>query len=123
MTQETVSLPDTATIRRRLQHDAQKNAHKRQFSRHETFVISRMVMMGTSQGVDGVINEISVGGLRFRPAATFLQRRDGEAVSILVGKSSYSGRIRSSRPDGYGIQLLDKLSEEQLGEILAQAAN
>ena len=110
---------DTGTLRRRLQQDEQQNAHKRRFIRYATFVVSRLVMMNNSQSIDGVVNEISQGGMRFRPASRFIQRRDGETVSIVIEELAFSGRIRASRPDGYGIELLDTLPLEMLERFLA----
>lgn len=112
---------DTATLRRRLQQDEQKNAHKRRFERHATFIVAHLVIMNTSQHIDGVINEMSLGGMRFRPASKFLQKRDGETVSVMIEERQFSGRIRASRPDGYGIELLEMMSEDVMGRFLGKA--
>ncbi|WDR04517.1 PilZ domain-containing protein [Devosia rhodophyticola] len=111
---------DTETLRRRLQQDEQKNAHKRRFERHSTFIVARMVMQNTSQQIDGVVNEMSLGGMRFRPASKYLQKRDGDTVSLIIEDTSFTGRIRASRPDGYGIELLDMMSEGMMAEFLMQ---
>lgn len=122
MTQEVQAVVDTATLARRLKQDEQKNAHKRRFERHAAFIVAQMVIMNTSQRFDGVINELSLGGMRFRPASRFLQRREMETVTLLVGGRTYSGRIRASRPDGYGIELLENMSDDALGDLLAVSA-
>ncbi|WDR01581.1 PilZ domain-containing protein [Devosia algicola] len=111
---------DTETLRRRLQQDEQKNAHKRRFERHSTFIVARMVMQDTAQHIDGVINEMSLGGMRFRPASKYLQKRDGDTVSLLIEEQAFIGRIRASRPDGYGIELLDMMPEGVMAGFLSQ---
>jgi hypothetical protein len=114
---------DNETLRRRLSKDEQKNEHKRRYARHKTFIVARLVMMSNSSTLDGVINEMSQGGMRFRPASLYLQKRDGETVSIVIGDTAFSGRIRASRPDGYGIQLLDMLDPEVLESFVSGSAN
>lgn len=111
---------DTETLRRRIKEDESKNSHKRKFERHKIFAVAEMVLMNNSQRIDGVIDEISIGGLRFRPASAFIMERSGEAVSISLGELQVSGRIRATRADGYGVQLLDKLNDEQLDVLIGQ---
>jgi len=113
---------DSTTLRRRLSRDEQKNSHKRRFERHATFIVTHLVIMNTSQHIAGVVDEISLGGMRFRPASKYLQRRDTETVSVSIDGRSFSGRIRASRPDGYGIELLDNMSDHTLEDILALGA-
>lgn len=109
---------DTTTLRRRLKADESKNSHKRKFERHSIFAVAKMVIMDNSQQLDGVIDEISLGGLRFHPASAFIMERNGESVSMQVGALRMSGRIRATRADGYGVQLLDSLSDSQLNAVI-----
>lgn len=116
--QETEVAPiDTETLRRRLNKDVVKNSHKRQFQRHNIFAVASMVMMDNSLNMDGVVDEVSEGGLRFRPASTFIMERNNESVLMNLDSFQISGIIRATRADGYGVQLLDPLNEDQL-EIL-----
>ncbi len=105
---------DTSTLRQRLSRDITKNSHKRRFERFDIFAVGAMKIMNNSQRIDGVIDEVSAGGLRFRPAATYILERRNEAVSIELGDFVISGIIRATRADGYGVQLLDQLNPEQL---------
>ena len=78
MMQEQQATIDTATLARRLKQDEQKNAHKRRFERHAAFIVAQMIIMNTSQRFDGVINELSLGGMRFPPRLALLAApRDG----------------------------------------------
>jgi hypothetical protein len=113
---------DTATLARRLKKDEQKNAHKRRYERHKTFIVAQMEIMDTGQRFEGVINELSQGGMRFRPASRYLQRRDMDTVSVLVDQRLFSARIRASRPDGYGLQLLEPLTSEVMESLLQVSA-
>ena len=120
--QESPTAVNTATLARRIKQDEQKNAHKRRFERHAVFIVAEMALMNTSQRFDGVINEISLGGVRFRPASRFLLRRDMETVTVSIDGQKFSGRIRASRPDGYGIELLEHMSEDNLQALLQLSA-
>lgn len=122
MQQDAQIQADTATLARRLKRDEQKNAHKRRYERHNTFIIAELVIMDTGQRFDGVINELSQGGMRFRPASRYLQRRDADTVTISVNQQTFSGRIRASRPDGYGLELLEPMTAEALESMLVLSA-
>ncbi len=111
---------DTTTLRQRLSRDVTKNSHKRQFERFDIFAIGAMTIMNNSQRIDGVIDEVSAGGLRFRPASTYILERKNEAVSIELADYVISGIIRATRADGYGVQLLDQLSPEQVSVLIAK---
>ena len=113
---------DTATLARRLKKDEQKNAHKRRYERHTTFIIAELVIMDTSQRFEGVINELSQGGMRFRPASRYIQRRDMDRVTISVNDQIFPARIRASRPDGYGLELLEQLTPEIVASLLSVSA-
>lgn len=111
---------DTAVLRQRLKTDVVKNAHKRKFERYDIFAVGTMTMMDNSMLIDGVIDEVSAGGLRFRPASTYILERKNEAVSMKLGNYKISGMIRATRADGYGVQLLDQLDQDQLDNLIAQ---
>lgn len=108
----------TELLQKRLEKDQEKNAHKRAFERHAIFAVSTMVLSNNSQEIEGVIAEISQGGLRFRPASLFLLERNGENISIILDDINVSGIIRASRADGYGVQLLDEISPSEMNYIL-----
>ncbi|WP_424983859.1 PilZ domain-containing protein [Maritalea sp. S77] len=106
------------TLRRRIDKDQEKNAHKRKFQRHPTFAVSTLMLLDNSHIFDGVITEVSSGGVKFRPASSFLQERNGERVAVKIDEIQSTGVIRASRADGYGIQLLEKFSNEEMDHIL-----
>ena len=65
-------------------------------------------------GIDGLITEASKGGFTFRPASNYLVERTGEYIQIIIDEFQRSGIIRSTRPDGYGVQLLQPLDDQEL---------
>ncbi len=109
---------DTAVLRQRLKKDISKNSHKRQFERFDIFAVGTMTIMDNSQQLDGVVDEVSAGGLRFRPASVFIMERKNEAISLQLGGFQISGIIRATRADGYGVQILDQLTDEQLSVLI-----
>lgn len=109
---------DTETLRRRLNKDVVKNSHKRQFQRHNIFAVASMVMMDNSLNMDGVVDEVSEGGVRFRPASTFIMERNNESVLMNLDSFQISGIIRATRADGYGVQLLDPLNQDQIDILI-----
>lgn len=106
------------TLRRRIDKDQEKNAHKRKFQRHPTFAVATLMLLDNSHIFDGVVTEVSTGGIKFRPASSFLQEHNGDRVAVKIDEIQSSGVIRASRADGYGIQLLEKLSQFEMDHIL-----
>ena len=105
-------------LQQRLSRDQEKNAHKRRFERYQVFAVATMIMLDSSQHIEGVVTEVSQGGIKFRPASLFLLERNSERVSIILDDINITGTIRASRADGYGIQLIDMLEEIDLKYIL-----
>ncbi|MCF6344819.1 MAG: PilZ domain-containing protein [Devosiaceae bacterium] len=110
-------------LQERLSRDQEKNAHKRRFERHTVFAVATMIILDSSQHIEGVITEVSQGGIKFRPASLFLLERNSERVSIILDDVKTTGTIRASRADGYGIQLIDKLDENDLQFIIDNYAS
>ena len=104
-------------LQKQLVKDQEKNAHKRAFERHSVFAVATMVLHENSQEIEGIIAEVSQGGVRFRPASLFLLNRNSERISIILDDINVTGIIRASRADGYGIQLLDEISATEIAYI------
>ena len=113
-----VASKQTQLLQERISRDQEKNAHKRRFERHPVFAVATMIILDSSQHIEGVITEISQGGIKFRPASHFLLERNSERVSVIVDDINTTGTIRASRADGYGVQLIDELAEDDLGFIV-----
>ncbi|MGJ8527404.1 PilZ domain-containing protein [Maritalea sp.] len=112
-----VAAKQSEILRRRMDKDDEKNAHKRKSERFPTFAVGTMMLLDNSYVFDGVITEVSSGGAKFRPASVFLQERNNERVTIKIDEIQSVGVIRASRVDGYGIQLMDSLSDDDIEHI------
>ncbi|MEM9169059.1 MAG: hypothetical protein AAGC56_05350 [Pseudomonadota bacterium] len=102
-----------------LERDQEKNRHKRTDERLECFTAAQLTLPDRGVAIDGAILEASAGGLTFRPAANYMEDRTGEAVQMVVEGLRRRGIIRSSRVNGYGVQLFEKLSKDDL-ELLRE---
>ncbi len=105
-------------LQQRLSRDQEKNAHKRRFERYPIFAVATMIILDSSLHIEGVLTEVSLGGVKFRPASLFLLERNSERVSIILDDIKTTGTIRASRADGYGIQLIEQLDKVDLQFIL-----
>lgn len=102
---------------KRQQRDTERHSHQRREEREATFTIASMAMPDRGFELDGVIMDASRNGLTFRPASNYFEFRTGEHIQVVLEEGVKTGVIRSTRPDGYGIQLFDALSEEDLQRI------
>lgn len=67
--------------------------------------------------IRGVIDEVSRGGLRLRPAQTFLVKRFDEDVRVTFGRFDVQATIVNTSPGGYGFRLKSVLAPDDLEEI------
>ncbi|MBI1391420.1 MAG: hypothetical protein GC152_01645 [Alphaproteobacteria bacterium] len=104
-------------LHQELLKDAQRNAHKRRDERQELSAIAELSIPDKGFSIDGVISEASRGGLTFRPATSYIIARDGERVQVIADLIKRTGIIRSTRVNGYGVQLLEPLSNADLAKL------
>lgn len=109
---------NTKVLHNRIMQDQQQNKHLRRHQRRECFIIAIMNVLERSVPMDGVIKEISAGGVLFRPASTYLLNRKGERVSVVLGERQISGKIVAVRPTGYGVKFLDNLEDEEVEDLI-----
>ena len=91
--------------------------------RHERFpccVIAVLDIMDKDVPVDGLVTEISEGGLLFRPASRFIFDRSGSAVTVRFSDDQIAGAIVNVKPQGYGVRFLQGVDEARIRAILAQ---
>ena len=108
---------------KRLEKDREKYSHQRRESRQNSFTVASLSMPDRGISIDGVILEASHNGLTFRPATNYIENRIGESIQILVGPAARNGIVRSARPDGYGIQLFDPLTDDDLVLIAEESVD
>lgn len=109
---------DTKVLHNRIMQDQKENKHLRRHARHECFIIAVMTVLERSVPIEGVIKEISAGGVLFRPASTYLLYRKGERIALMLGDRQLAGKIVAVRPTGYGVKFLDNLEDDEIDTML-----
>ena len=94
------------------------SAAQRRHTRHGCSTLGVLSIINRSITLEGIVTEISKGGIKFRPATTHLLNRNGTQVSINFSTIRATGRIVATRSDGYGIALFDELEDDILDEFL-----
>ncbi len=95
-----------------------KQTFVRRFERYECCIIGELGIVNRFLALDGVILEVSQGGVLFRPASTHLLDRTGDAVKVTIDGQTYAGTIMSSRAIGYGIKLEQSIPSETIEELV-----
>lgn len=91
----------------------------RRHQRNSCSCLATMSIINRSTFMEGIVTEISKGGLKFRPAKVYLLDRLNTPVSFEFSKFRISGKIVATRDDGYGVALYEEISDENLETFLA----
>jgi hypothetical protein len=91
-----------------------KKTFSRAHARHECFMPAGLHIIDSRVTIDGMIFEVSKGGLLFRPALRYILDRNGADVRIDLPGMPIMGIIMSTRENGYGIKLHDMFEEEDV---------
>lgn len=94
------------------------SAADRRHKRHACSCLGKMSILNRSLSLEGIITEVAKGGVKFRPAKTYLLDRTGVEVSIEIAGHKFTGKIAASRADGYGIAFFDELSDDDISYFL-----
>lgn len=89
--------------------------------RHERFpccVVAVLDVIDKNVPVDGLVTEISQGGLLFRPASTFIFDRRGSTVNVRFGDDEIAGQIVNVKSSGYGVRFHHDIAAEQVTRLL-----
>lgn len=97
-----------------------QGAVNRRHKRHGCSCLGSMSIINRSYMMEGIITEISKGGLKFRPAKMYLLERKETQVLFEFSNFRASGKIVATRSDGYGIALFDELEDDVLDTFLAE---
>jgi hypothetical protein len=95
-------------------------AFSRRHSRYDCVVVGVMRVIEIGAGFDGALIEVSRGGCTFRQASMFVLDRIGETVSIYTEFFEVEGRIRSVRPEGYGVQFFSDVDDAVINRIVTE---
>lgn len=97
-----------------------QSAVNRRHKRHGCSCLGSMAFINRSYMMEGIITEISRGGLKFRPAKMYLLERKDTQVLFEFSNFRLSGKIVATRSDGYGIALFDEIEDDTLEMFLAE---
>jgi len=89
--------------------------------RHERFaccIVAVLDIVDKDVPIDGLVTEISQGGLLFRPATRFIFDRRGSSVVVRFGDEDLSGSIVNVKATGYGVRFDDEAPPEQVQALL-----
>ncbi len=92
----------------------------RRHVRHDCCVIAHLRVIEREFEMDGVVLEISQGGVLFRPASTYIMDRQGERVLVRFEGRELIGTIMSSRPIGYGVKLDAPVDDETIEMVITK---
>jgi hypothetical protein len=98
----------------------EKQGFSRRHSRFQCVLIGTMKVIDIGAEFDGALVEVSRGGCTFRQASMFVLDRVGETVLVHTEFFDCEGRIRSVRPEGYGIQFFSEVQDAVIDRIVAE---
>ena len=86
-----------------------KKSFARRHRRYPCCIIAAMEIIERGYTLDGTVLEMSQGGLMFRVASNYVLERTGEKAVIHIDGLSLHAQIMASRPEGYGLRLMNDL--------------
>lgn len=104
--------PKMPKTKRRFNFFRRDPTYKRSHVRHPCFCLGTLNIVGTAHSLDGVITNISSGGLQFRPATSYILQRKGDEILCVFADLRITGKITSTTLKGYGVVFHSVLDEE-----------
>ena len=95
-----------------------KSNFARSHERHGCQLSGNIFFLEHGFTLDGYVEEISLGGILFRPAQSYMVRRFEGTVRVTAGSLVAEAELRNTSALGYGLQLRQQLTQEQLSEFL-----
>lgn len=96
-------------------------SHMRVHQRVPVCMMAELLIVDRGFKLDGLLIEVSRGGMRFREASAFILRRDRVAVVVQVDGGEYPGTIVNSGVNGYGIKLDSVIPQEEVDRLIARS--
>lgn len=91
---------------------------QRRHIRQKCFCPCKMSIANRPLHYEGSIMEVSKGGIKFKPAKTYILERKSVKIEIELPDLRLRGRIVATRSDGYGIALSGEFEDEYLDRFL-----
>jgi hypothetical protein len=95
----------------------------RAHERHSCCAVACLQIIERDIELEGLVLEVSLGGLMFREASRYIYDRRGAAIRVRVGGLDLAGMIVNVRAQGYGIKLSRLLDPYELDLILTHATS
>jgi hypothetical protein len=67
----------------------------------------------------GIVDEVSQGGMRFRPAQNYICMRMGDVVRIQAGDYNIEATIVNTTEQGYGLRLKKPIEQDDMEAFVA----
>jgi hypothetical protein len=93
---------------------------QRQYPRFACCIPATMHIPERDYELEGLVIEISLGGVLFRPAARYIMERTGSEIMARFSSYKLAGRIMNTRHFGYGIRLNTLLRQDDLDMIIEE---
>lgn len=97
-----------------------KQSFSRRHRRFPCCVIASMDIISRGYMLDGTVLEMSQGGLMFRVASNYVLDRTGENVIVHIDGLELRCQIMASRPEGYGLRLMDDLDLTTVSSLVTE---
>lgn len=99
---------------------SKKKSFSRRHRRYPCCVIAVMDIVDRAYSLDGTVLEMSQGGLMFRAASNYVLDRTGEMVIVHIDGLDLRAQIMASRPEGYGLRLLEELDLTTVSSLVEE---
>lgn len=97
-------------------------SHMRAHQRVPCCLMAELLIVERGFKLEGLVIEVSRGGMRFREASNFILRRDKVKVAVLAAGAEFPGMIVNTGANGYGIKLDALVAEEELERLVASGS-
>lgn len=96
-------------------------SHMRAHQRHPAVIVAELLIADKGFKIDGLVIEVSRGGIRFREASNYILDRRGTTVVVIVGDKEFPGSIVNVGTNGYGIKLDTLIPEDEVDRLMTHS--
>jgi hypothetical protein len=94
-----------------------ESAVNRRYQRFSCSIVASMAVPVKNLALEGLVTEVSQGGLIFRGASDYILNRNGQEVTVEFAGVLLQGSVVATRITGYGVQFAMPISLEMVQEI------
>jgi hypothetical protein len=112
--------PEKRKWTERLKFWKKRKSVTRRHKRYDCCIVAQMTLTERDVTLDGVVMEMSCGGLLFRVASHYILDRSGQQVSVNLDNLVVPGRIMNTSSLGYGIKVFTEIDEEDVLHLVGK---